>query len=251
MKKFFVFYALVLVSFSNAIQAQIPEGLLYEIIDGRSITITRYIGTDTSVTIPSSIDGLPVTTIRHGAFHNCDSLTNVTIPFSVTARGIESDAFNYCHNLTNISVDTRNSAYMSVDGILFDNNGIVLFRYPAGKSGAYTIPSSVAIIGDYAFYGCTGLTNVTIPSSVVSIGYSAFAYTGLTSITIPSSVTVIDALAFYYCDNLLSVTIPSSVHTIFSLAFEGCKSLTSVTLSRSTLIMNTAFDKGVRIQYRD
>ena len=60
-----------------------------------------------------------------------------------------------------------------------------------------TIPASVTSIGDYAFYGCTGLTSVTIPASVTSIGdYAFYGCTGLTSVTIPASVTSIGYCAF-------------------------------------------------------
>ena len=77
--------------------------------------------------------------------------------------------------------------------------------------GAVTIPSTlggcpVTSIGDYAFYDCSGLTSVTIPSSVTSIGgYAFYNCSGLTSVTIPSSVTSIGDYAFYDCDMLATV----------------------------------------------
>ena len=100
-----------------------------------------------------------------------------------------------------------------------------------GCSGltSLTLPSSVTSIGSYAFYGCSGLTSLTIPSSVTSIGYKAFAYcSGLTSLTIPSSVTSIGESAFKGCSGLSSLTIPSGVTSIGSYAFYGCSGLTSI-----------------------
>lgn len=92
-----------------------------------------------------------------------------------------------------------------------------------------TIPNSVTTIGKSAFYNCTGLTSATIPNSVATIGNSAFAYcTGLTSITIPNSVTSIVDYAFYGCTGLTSVTIPNSVTSIGDWAFYNCTGLTTL-----------------------
>ena len=92
-----------------------------------------------------------------------------------------------------------------------------------------TIPNSVTSIGDWAFEGCSGLTSITIPNSVTSIGERAFAYCrGLTSITIPNSVTSIGGKAFSDCFHLTSITIPNSVKKISGGAFNGCTNLTNV-----------------------
>ena len=105
-----------------------------------------------------------------------------------------------------------------------------------------TIPSSVTSIGNYAFAYCSGLTSITIPDSVTSIGSSAFTGSGLTSITIPSSVTSIGNEAFKGCSGLTSITIPNSVTSIGNSAFYECSGLTSVTIgSGVTSIGNQAF----------
>ena len=114
-----------------------------------------------------------------------------------------------------------------------------------GCSGltSLTLPSSVTSIGSYAFYGCSGLASLTLPSSVTSIGWYAFEdCSGLTSFTLPSSVTSIGYRAFYGCSGLTSLTIPSSVTSIGYKAFAYCSGLTSLTLPSSvTSIGDEAF----------
>ena len=112
-----------------------------------------------------------------------------------------------------------------------------------GCSGltSVTIPSSVTEIGPFAFSDCRSLTSVTIPSSITKIGDNAFSgCSGLTSVTIPSSVTEIGSSAFSDCRGLTSVTVPSSVTKIGDNAFSGCSGLTSVYVSWKTPLLNGA-----------
>ena len=97
-----------------------------------------------------------------------------------------------------------------------------------------TIPNSVTTIGELAFYECSGLTSVTIPNSVTFIGdYAFYGCTGLTSVTIPNSVTTIGNYAFYNCSGLTSVNIPNSVTAIGYAAFYGCSGLNTFTIPSS------------------
>ena len=89
-------------------------------------------------------------------------------------------------------------------------------------------------MGDYCFDGCSGLTSITIPSSVTSLGERCFyGCSGLTSITIPSSVTSLGSDCFWGCYNLTSITIPSSVTSLGNDCFYGCRGLTSITIPSS------------------
>ena len=105
-----------------------------------------------------------------------------------------------------------------------------------GCSGltSITIPSSVTSLGDHCFDGCSGLTSITIPSSVTSLGdYCFYFCSGLTSITIPSSVTSLSDCCFLNCSGLTSITIPSSVTSLGDHCFENCSGLTSITIPSS------------------
>ena len=131
-----------------------------------------------------------------------------------------------------------------VDRGFNDNDKLGNYAFE-GCSGltSLTIPSSVISIGNYAFEGCSGLTSLIIPSSVTSIGYSAFeGCSGLTSLIIPSSVTSIGESAFRGCSGLTSLIILSSVTSIGYSTFRGCSGLTSLTIPSSvTRIDELAF----------
>jgi uncharacterized repeat protein (TIGR02543 family) len=190
----------------------------------------------TSAVIPDS-----VTSIGERAFDYCTDLASVTIPVGVTSIG--EGAFTNCSALTSITVETANPLYSSLDGVLFDKNQATLIQFPAGKSGAYLIPTNVTSIGNSAFWGCSGLTAVTIPDSVTSIGTSAFrGCSGFTTVKIPTSVISIGGDAFDGCTGLRSVTIPSSITSIEEYTFISCSGLESMTIPDSvTSIGSGAF----------
>jgi len=93
---------------------------------------------------------------------------------------------------------------------------------------------SLSVIEDYAFSFCSSLQTVTIPNSVVSIGYRAFEQCkSLQSVIIPNSVTSIGPASFFVCGSLQSVIIPNSVTSIKEGTFWGCGTLQSVTIPNS------------------
>ena len=149
-----------------------------------SITITGYTGPGGAVTIPETINVLPVTGIGNDAFHFC-SVTSVTIPNSVDRVG--DSAFDTCNHLTNV-----------------------------------TIGDGVTEIGWSAFYYCTNLSSVAIPASVTSIGGYAFGgCRRLASVTIPSGVTNIGSWAFFSCTNLAIVCFQGDAPHLGSFAFNS------------------------------
>ncbi len=126
-------------------------------------TNTLIIGCKNSI-IPNS-----VTSIGDGAFRGCRGLTELTLPNSVTSIG--EYAFDGA-GLEKITVESENSCYDSRDNcnsiIETETNTLII-----GCKNS-VIPNSVTSIGYYAFYGCSGLTELTLPDSVASIGDGAF-----------------------------------------------------------------------------
>jgi hypothetical protein len=146
-----------------------------------------------------------VTSIGQYAFRSYANLTSLVISSSVTNVGFA--AIEGCSALQEYIVSEQNLNYSSLDGVLFNKDKTNLIKYPQGKSGAYSIPSSVIYIAD-AFSGCSGLSSIFIPNSITDIGGGAFfACSDLAFITIPSSVMNIGELAFTDCTNLTAIDV--------------------------------------------
>ena len=241
-----------------------------------------------SITIPDS-----VTSISSFAFNGCNSLEEITIPFvgwsedtTDAALSVFGSIFGYTTDKTvagtvnqakSIKINNEwNTCYYyipsslkkvtitgqhipsggfrgcsMIEEIVFGNVtdiGEYAF-YDCTGFTEITIPDSVTSIGSFAFYSCTGLTSITIPDSVTSIGYGAFySCTGLTSIIIPDSVTSIGDKTFYGCTGLTEITIPDSVTSIGKDAFYDCTGLTSIIILDSvTSIGSGAFENCTRL----
>ena len=119
----------------------------------------------TELTLPNS-----VTRIGDCAFYGCTGLTELILPNSVSSIG--DIAFTYCSGLEKITIESGNSCYDSRDNC----NSIIDTEFNTLIVGCKNsvIPNSVTSIGYYAFYGCSGLTELTLPDSVASIGDGAF-----------------------------------------------------------------------------
>ena len=149
--------------------------------DGKSIKIEKYTGTDTTVVIPDTIDGLPVTSIAGYAF-NGTNVTSVTLPANMTA--LDGYAFYGASKLTSVKFP---SGLTSI--------GQYAFEFCTSLK-SITIPNTVTSIGNGAFYGCNQLASVNLGTGVKTIGGYSFENTALTSVSIPKSVTYIGDYAF-------------------------------------------------------
>jgi hypothetical protein len=169
------------------------------------------------------------------AFYGCTSLTGISLP--ITMKSISAYAFGNCSALQSFSIDPSNTNLTVVDGVLFDKTITTLVQFPPAKSGVYTVPSTVTKIGDYSFYTCNLLSNISLPDQLSTIGNVAFgACTGLTNLVVPNNVSSIGIYAFFACNKLTSINIPNSIVTLGSYAFLNCTALSAFVVDASNPI---------------
>ncbi len=147
--------------------------------------------------------------------------------------------------VTSFTVPTDNTAFTSVNGVLFSKDQTTLVQYPMGNTAtSYSIPATVKNIAYGAFAYATKITSLTIPTSMTKIDDGAFTFlTKLTSVTIPDSVKSIGADAFAFCLNMTSATVGASVKIIGNGAFYCCKSLKTLKIGAAIeKIEDNAFD---------
>ena len=189
--------------------------------------------------------------IRLSAFQNCKKLTECEIP--ARAYQVVGNIFKGCTSLTEVKVNAANPYYFTQDGVLFGpalveyepqyDDAYALQSYPAGRQGAYTIPSKVNgkkidQIWTSGFEDASGLTGISIPSSIGRLGTAAFEGTGLTNVVIPDTVQQVDPAVFQNCTKLVSVKLPAELAEIDQYMFANCTSLQYVDMPDSITKIN-------------
>ncbi len=182
------------------------QGVKYTLINNK-YTVVDYEGTPTTVVIPEILYGRNVTSIGRYAFSGCSNLTKVNYLGTIDQWAmIEFGSYAY-----NNPLYYTNKLYI---------NDVEVTE---------VVLTTATKISNYAFYGGSSITSVTICNSVISIGDYAFSNCrSVTSVTIGNSVTSIGSYAFEYCRSLTSVTIGDSVTSIGDDAFYNCSSITKV-----------------------
>ncbi len=195
------------------------------------------------IVIPDEYEGKKVTGIADFAAVNLENVTRITIGRNISEIGLWAMENN--KKVTAIEVDDNNEYFCDVDGVLYTKDMKTLLFYPmardvkdmkdsdgnAVKGISYVIPEGVEAVRTKAFYKCSDLRKITLPSTLKcieekaffrcsitevilpealeAIGKDAFAYTGLTTVDIPAAVTEIGEYAFYNCTALLEINVDS------------------------------------------
>ncbi len=202
------------------------EGVLYE-ADMSELLAYPAGKTDSAYIIPDGVEY-----ITTGAFGGALYLQQLQIPASVDR--ITQSTFELAVSMNEFIVDEENQSYCDKDGVLYTEDGKILLAYPIGRNAsAYTVAPGTERIANSAFAYAAALTEISLPSSLLTIGEWAFSdCTGLTAVQIPGRVTTIQTGAFAYCTELTECLIPASATAIGDAAagevFHDCKNLTIV-----------------------
>lgn len=234
-------------------------------LDGDSLTITGYDGTESSVTIPESIEGRPVTAVTAYAFSYPSTVTHIHLPSTVVDAGNPPVAL--AGSIQNLSVAEGNPVFSSRDGVLFNRDQTRLVRVPSAWPGAtFVVADKVIRIDGEAFSQCRNLKRIVLPRGLAEVGEAAFSSCpGLTDFevedgnpvfrsvggvlfdgrgdtliqypqgragpyTVPDGVTAIGASAFADCDGLSAIELPAGLTRIGPWAFRSCEGLWHVTI---------------------
>lgn len=191
----------------------------------------------TNLKIVGEINGSDLKFVRDmagGSFRDEGIVGDLSVLDLSEAKIIKGGSFYYSPN------GSYNEYYTTDDAI-----GSYAF-YECSELKSLKLPSGVTEIGSFAFKYCSRLTSLTLPPGVTEIGVAAFYCSGLTSLIIPPGVTEISSSAFNSCNDLTSLSLPSGVTKIGTSAFEDCIGLTSLTLPSSVTEIGSSAFEGCR-----
>ncbi len=232
----------------------------YEVhTNGRTASITGYTGSETSITIPSVIDGYKIVEIKKlytvyttsiTYIHISDGITNISwnaftynqdlqgVYLPNTLKSIGESAFARCKLLDNVNIppSVKSIGYSAFEG--------------CSSLKSISLPSGVSL-GDYAFKDCTSLTGINLSNlSTTYLPYSIFeGCTSLRTVHLPKTIETIYDKAFKNCTSLKSLKLPATVTKIDFEAFAACRSLESLALPTNlSYIGESAFEGCHKLQ---
>ena len=180
-----------------------------------------------------------LTSIGEYAFSGCSSLTVVSIPSSMASIG--QNAFMGCNGLTAVNItDLTSWCHISFGSAWANPVSLAAHLYVNGEElTELDFPDGLTSIGQYSFQGCIGLTSLTIPTTVKTIGASAFRGSGLTSVSVPDNVTTLGNCSFAGCPNLTSAYVGSGVSSYDGSCFIDNQSLQSLAVSPDNIVFDS------------
>ena len=213
----------------------------------------------TTVTLSESL-----VSIGNYSFSNCIKLPSINIFQNVNFIGFHS--FFNCSSLSTIDVDSKNSYYSSLNGVLYNSGLVNLIQFPCSYSNtSYSIPETVIIIEDssfysnniittiiignkveiiqdFAFYKCFSLKSVTFGNSLKILGSFSFSFTSITNIKIPDSITELDWKNVFQECPFIEIDTGNGLQTINPNEFSSHETLETVIIGNNiTNIQNHAF----------
>ena len=221
----------------------------YSVTNGLA-TVTGYTGSDTDVTVPSTLGGYPVHTIGRGVFAHNNVIQSLTISEGI--RKVTTEAIYYCYKLKaihysstvqlhsfeaaglspvpygcekmeTVTVAEGNTSVTVYDGVLYTKDmSTLLYLPPADPREVLQVPNGVTAIGSDSCRDNTNLKKVILPDTVESIGYWSFIHSSnLEEINIPDNCTFIGQYAFQ--DTALkSIHIPAMTEIVPGAFSSGC-----------------------------
>lgn len=217
------------------VKAERTADFTYSVQQGEHtyVSVKKYIGKGSTVTVPDSIGGYPVEIINTGAFAASD-VKKVTLGNEV--KEIKESAFRDCKNLENITLGERVNIIEDFAFMGCDNLKTLNFN------------EKLQNIGQMAFANCTGLTKVELPDNLLTLysqdegevyGGVFYNCSGLKEISMGSRITVIPTNTFNNCSNLAKVDMPNTVEIIGQSAFAYCGKLKTMELSQNLIKIET------------
>ena len=210
--------------------------------DGWIVTAVPDNATVPEIEIPDEYEGKPVTGIADFAAVNLEYVTKITIGKNVSEIGLWALENN--KKLTAIVVDEANEYFCDADGVLYSKDMKTLLFYPMArdvkdmkdadgntvKGISYKIPKGVEVIRTKAFYKCSDIRELTLPSTLKTIEEKAFFRCSIGEIVLPEKLEYIGKDAFSYCTGLKKLESPASVREIGEYAFYNCTSLIDISV---------------------